>query len=238
MMTSEFTILAATAGSVAIIHTLTGPDHYLPFIVISKARNWKMKKTIWFTALCGLGHVGSSVLLGLIGIALGIAVGKLELIEGVRGSIVTYLFTAFGLAYLIWGIRKAFKNKPHTHLHSHSDSSHHEHEHTHHLEHTHIHERNKKVNLTPWILFAIFIFGPCEPLIPIVMYPAAKHNYGEMILVTALFSLITISTMIVLVTAASYGFKFLPMQKIERYSHALAGGTILICGLGMLFLGL
>ncbi len=237
-MTNEFIILIATAASVALIHTLTGPDHYLPFIVISKARNWKMKKTIWFTALCGVGHVGSSVLLGFIGIALGIAVEKLELFEGVRGSIVTWLFTSFGLIYMLWGIRKAYKNKSHKHLHFHSNESFHEHEHTHHYEHVHIHASTKKANITPWILFTIFIFGPCEPLIPIVMYPAAKHNFLEMIIVTGLFSLITITTMIVLVTAASYGFKFLPMKKIERYSHALAGGTIFVCGLGMLFLGL
>ena len=237
-MSSEFLILLATTASLALIHTLTGPDHYLPFIVISKARNWKMKKTIWFTALCGLGHVGSSVVLGLIGIALGIAVGKLEFFEGVRGSIISWIFTAFGLVYLVWGLRRAYKNRPHKHLHYHEDSSVHEHEHTHHHEHSHIHEKKEKVNLTPWILFTIFIFGPCEPLIPIVMYPAAKNNYFDMIILTLVFSLITIATMIVMVTAASYGFKFLPMKKIERYTHALAGGTIFVCGLGMLFLGL
>ncbi|MCX6226548.1 MAG: sulfite exporter TauE/SafE family protein [Bacteroidia bacterium] len=237
-MTNELIILVATTASVALIHTLTGPDHYLPFIMISKARNWKMKKTIWFTALCGAGHVGSSVLLGFIGISLGLAVEKLELFEGVRGSIVTWLFTSFGLIYMIWGLQKAYKNKIHKHLHFHDNDSIHEHDHTHHNGHVHIHESIKKANVTPWILFTIFIFGPCEPLIPIVIYPAAKHNYPEMIILTVLFSLITISTMIVLVTAAWYGFKFLPMQKIERYSHALAGGTIFVCGLGMLFLGL
>jgi nickel/cobalt transporter (NicO) family protein len=238
VMTNEFLILVATAASVALFHTLTGPDHYLPFIVISKARNWKLKKTIWFTALCGVGHVGSSVLLGLIGIALGIAVEKIELFEGVRGSIVTYLFTSFGLIYMIWGIRRAFKNKSHRHVHFHSNENAHDHKHSHHHEHTHIHESTKKANLTPWILFTLFVFGPCEPLIPIVMYPAAKHNYPEMIILTVIFSFITIATMIVLVTAASYGIKLIPMQKVERYTHALAGGAIFICGLGMLFLGL
>ncbi len=237
-MTEEFLILFVTTASIALIHTVTGPDHYLPFIVISKARSWKIKKTIWFTALCGLGHVGSSVLLGIIGIALGIAVGKLEFFEGVRGSIVSWLFTSFGLIYMIWGIRRAYKNKSHIHLHFHKNGSMHEHTHTHHKEHVHIHESKEKASLTPWILFTIFIFGPCEPLIPIVMYPAAKHNYSQMIILTIVFSLITITTMIVLVTAASYGFKFFPVKKLERHSHTLAGGTIFLCGLGMLLLDL
>ena len=238
-MTQELSLLLITTVSIAFIHTLTGPDHYLPFIVIAKAKKWSLAKTAWFTALCGVGHVGSSVILGFIGIALGIAVGKLELWEGIRGSLITYLFTAFGLVYFVWGIIRAVRNKPHNHLHFHNDGKPHLHEHTHHEEHIHVHETKEiKNNLTPWILFTIFIFGPCEPLIPLVMYPAAKHNYGSLILVTIIFSTITILTMLTLVLITSLGIKLLPMKAMEKYSHALAGGTILLCGLGMLFFGL
>ncbi|MFH0866425.1 MAG: hypothetical protein V1904_09520 [Bacteroidota bacterium] len=237
-MTQELSLLLITTVSIAFIHTLTGPDHYLPFIVIAKAKKWSLTKTAWFTALCGIGHVGSSVILGLIGIALGIAVGKLELWEGVRGSIVSYIFTAFGLVYFVWGIRRTLRNRPHKHIHFHSDGNMHHHEHTHHEEHLHVHEKKDKINLTPWILFTIFIFGPCEPLIPLVMYPAAKNNFGQLTLVTLLFSAVTITTMLILVMLTSYGIKLLPMKAMEKYSHALAGGTILLCGLGMLFLGL
>jgi sulfite exporter TauE/SafE len=237
-MTQELSLLLITTISIAFIHTLTGPDHYLPFIVIAKAKKWSITKTAWFTALCGIGHVGSSVILGFIGIALGIAVGHLEIIEGVRGSIISYIFTAFGLVYFIWGLRRAIRNKPHKHIHYHSDGHEHLHEHTHHEEHLHVHEKKEKTNLTPWILFTIFIFGPCEPLIPLVMYPAAKHNYGELTLVTVIFSIITITTMLSMVLITSFGIKFIPMKAMEKYSHALAGGTILLCGLGMLFLGL
>jgi nickel/cobalt exporter len=238
-MTQELSLLVITTISIAFIHTLAGPDHYLPFIVIAKAKKWSINKTAWFTTLCGIGHVGGSVVLGFIGIGLGLAVGKLQLFEGVRGSIVSYIFTAFGLVYLVWGIRRAIKNKPHKHLHFHSDGHEHQHEHTHHEEHAHVHEKKDKVNLTPWFLFIIFILGPCEPLIPLVMYPAAKHNYSELILVAGIFSIITIFTMLTLVLVTSFGIKLLlPMKALERYNHALAGGTILLCGLGMLFLGL
>lgn len=237
-MNQEFFLLLITTISVAFIHTLTGPDHYLPFIVIAKAKKWSLSKTTWFTALCGVGHVGSSVVLGFTGIALGIAVGKLELWEGIRGSIVSYIFTAFGLIYFVWGMRRAIRNRPHKHIHFHSNGNAHHHEHTHHEEHLHIHEKKDKINITPWILFTLFIFGPCEPLIPLVMYPAAKHNYGQLILVSSVFSIITILTMLTLVLVTSYGIKLLPMKAMEKYSHALAGGTILLCGLGMLFLGL
>jgi nickel/cobalt exporter len=237
-MTQELLILLMAAISIAFIHTLAGPDHYLPFIVISKAKKWSLAKTAWFTALCGIGHVGSSVLLGFIGIVLGIAVSKLEFIEGVRGSIISWIFTAFGLIYLVWGIKHSMRNKPHKHIHAHSTGNIHIHEHTHQEEHLHIHEKGEKINLTPWILFTIFVFGPCEPLIPLVMYPAAKNNYYELLVVTIIFSAVTILTMLSLVLSASYGIRFLPMKAMEKYNHALAGATIFLCGMGMLFLGL
>jgi nickel/cobalt transporter (NicO) family protein len=237
-MTQELSLLLGTTIAIAFVHTITGPDHYVPFTVIAQAKKWGRFKTIWFTALCGVGHVGSSIILGLAGIALGLAVNKIQLWEGIRGSVISYVFTAFGLIYLIWGLKRAYQNRLHTHLHLHKDDATHIHEHTHHQQHTHIHEDGTKLNLTPWILFTIFVFGPCEPLIPLVMYPAAKHDTKDLIIVTIVFSVITIITMIILVLLLSYGFKLMPMKFLERYSHALAGGTILLCGLGMLFLGL
>lgn len=237
-MNQELLVLLLTTISIAFIHTLTGPDHYLPFIVIAKAKKWSAKKTVLFTALCGLGHVGSSVALGLVGVFFGIAIHKIELWEGMRGSIISYVFTAFGLLYLLWGLRRAYRNKTHTHLHFHKDGSEHIHLHNHTNQHLHIHEQDNKINLTPWILFTIFVFGPCEPLIPLVMYPAAKNNTGVLILITAVFMAITISTMVVLVLLALYGIKFMPFSFLEKYNHAVAGGTIFLCGLGMLFLGL
>jgi nickel/cobalt transporter (NicO) family protein len=237
-MTSEFTLLLLTAISVAFIHTLSGPDHYLPFIMIAKARNWSLAKTSWFTVLCGLGHVGGSIVLGFIGIAFGIALAKLELFESVRGNMIAWLFTAFGLVYLVWAIYRVLRGKKHTHIHYHKNSNTHVHEHNHHAEHMHVHDEKSKAKITPWILFTIFVFGPCEPLIPIVMFPAAKHNWLQLAVVTGVFSIITILTMLTVVLVASFGIKFFPMKMMEKYSHVMAGSTILLCGLGMVFLGL
>ncbi len=237
-MNKELSILAFTAASMALIHTMAGPDHYVPFIVMAKARKWSMFKTSWITILCGFGHIGSSVILGFIGIALGIAVSRLQGLESFRGNIAGWAMIAFGLVYLFWGIRRAIKNKPHTHLHFHKDAYSHSHTHAHVDEHSHVHESEEKVNLTPWILFTIFVFGPCEPLIPLVMYPAAHGNMYGLLLVTAIFGAVTISTMLGIVLVASFGINVLPMRHLERYSHAIAGGTILLCGVAIQFLGL
>src|SRR5512136_361411 len=147
MISKEILVLMGTAASIGFVHTVIGPDHYLPFIVIGRARNWTLRKTLVVSFFAGLGHILSSVVLGFVGIALGIAVAKLEGVESVRGEIAAWLLIGFGFAYFIWGMRRAWKNKPHTHVHIHGiidepgndasqDSSHtpdaiHEHVHTH-----------------------------------------------------------------------------------------------------------
>lgn len=238
MMSREIVVLAGTAASLGLIHTILGPDHYLPFIVMSRARRWPLYKTLLISFLCGLGHILSSVVLGFLGIALGITVARLEGVESWRGSLATWLLIGFGLAYFVWGLHRALRRKPHAHPHLHPDNNEHDHAHTHQAEHFHLHGRTKRANITPWILFTIFIFGPCEPLIPLLMYPAAKHNLFGVVLVTLAFGLTTILTMLVLIALSSWGLSFLPLGRLERYAHALAGAMILISGLSVQFLGL
>jgi len=237
-MQIDSSVLYLTAASIGFFHTLLGPDHYLPFIVISKARKWSLLKTNIITFLCGIGHVGSSVLIGFIGILLGIAVNKLTPIETSRGSVSAWLMIAFGLVYFIWGLRKALKEKEHVHEHAHSDGTMHLHKHSHFKEHSHIHDKKSIKELTPWILFTVFIFGPCEPFIPILLYPAAQSNVFDILMVTLIFSSVTVGTMILIVTTSLLGFKLLPKLNLERFMHAIAGATIFLCGISIQFLGL
>ncbi|MBU0581178.1 MAG: sulfite exporter TauE/SafE family protein [Candidatus Margulisbacteria bacterium] len=236
-MSSEFYILMGLAASIGFGHTIMGPDHYLPFVMMSKARNWSFTKTSIITFLCGVGHVLSSVVLGLIGIALGIAVANLEFVESIRGELAAWFLIGFGFLYFIWGMRNAIKNKEHVHFHVHADGTKHIHTHAHETEHLHVHQENKK-DITPWVLFTIFVFGPCEPLIPLLMYPAAKGSVLEAILVAVIFSVVTISTMMVIVLAGSFGLKFVVMKRLEKYGSAIAGAVICLSGLAIKFLGL
>jgi nickel/cobalt exporter len=236
-MDNSIALLSVTAVSIGFIHTILGPDHYLPFIVLSRARNWSIRKTMLITFFCGLGHVLSSVVLGLVGIAVGISVTRLVSAESFRGNIAAWLFIAFGLVYMIISIRNLIKKRKHSHSHFHIDGEKHEHEHDHHKEHTHIHNKDL-TNTTPWILFLIFVFGPCEPLIPILMYPAAQHNIPGAVLVSLLFSAVTIGTMMSIVLAFNLGLNKINLKPIEKYSHLIAGAMIFFSGLAIQFLGL
>jgi nickel/cobalt transporter (NicO) family protein len=233
-MNEQIVVLTGTAAALAFTHTLFGPDHYLPFIVMSKARKWSTWKTIWVTLLSGLGHVGSSVVLGIIGIAFGLGISKIEIFEGFRGNLAAWAFILFGGIYFLYGIWRVYKKKQHSHPHVHEDGTLHIHDHKHAEGHDHVHKKN----ITPWVLFTIFVLGPCEPLIPVLMFPAAKENIGGLIMVTVVFSVITLATMLGIVLLASYGIKILPFGKLEKYTHAIAGATIMLSGLAIVFLGL
>ena len=235
---TSLSILLIAAASAGFIHTILGPDHYVPFIVMSKARQWSLKQTLFTTLCCGLGHVTSSIVIGFAGIALGYGISQIEGVESIRGNLAGWAFFVFGFAYMAWGIFKAIKNKPHAHIHFHEDGENHVHEHVHHAGHVHVHAKSSRT-LTPWVLFIIFVLGPCEILIPLVMVPAANHNTNGIIAISLLFSFITILTMCAAVTVGYYGLKFLPASnRIDRFMHAIAGATICLSGFAILFLDL
>ncbi|MDP7078705.1 MAG: hypothetical protein QF415_02360 [Candidatus Undinarchaeales archaeon] len=237
-MSEHLTVLAMTAASLGFLHTLFGPDHYLPFLVMSKARGWSRTRTLGITALCGLGHVLGSLMLGAVGIAAGLAVSRMEVLEGVRGDLAAWALIALGFVYAAWGLKQAFRDRTHEHAHAHVGGVEHEHVHTHHQAHTHAHLGTDAADVTPWVLFTVFVLGPCEPLIPLLMVPAAQQSLFGIIVVTAIFSVVTIITMLCTVSLGLAGVDRLPLGQLERFGHAIAGTTIGLCGASIVFLGL
>ncbi len=235
-MTNELLILAGTAASLGFVHTIMGPDHYLPFVAMAKIGRWSAAKTALITLCCGIGHVLSSVLLGFVGIALGLAVTRLEAVEAARGEIAAWLLIAFGLTYFVWGLHRAVRGKPHEHAHAHADGVH-SHEHGHSGDHAHAH-RDRAQTMTPWILFTIFIFGPCEVLIPLVMYTALKHGIVTVAVMSGIFGIATVATMLGVVMVSYLGLARLRTGPVERYSQAIGGLVVLLCGSAIKFLGL
>jgi ABC-type nickel/cobalt efflux system permease component RcnA len=237
-MNAEIELLMLTAVAIGFVHTVVGPDHYLPFVAMSAARNWTRRKTMLVTALCGVGHVTGSVLIGFVGIALGASLHRLQWLEGLRGDLAAWALIAFGLAYMAWGLKQAWRSRQHSHDHVHADGTRHRHAHGHHArdEHLHVHlqvDTDNVRSITPWALFVIFILGPCEALIPLLMYPASQHSGWGMVAVVAAFAVTTIVTMLVIVHLAVRGLERVPLASAERYSHALAGAALSLCGVGI-----
>lgn len=228
-------ILLVTAASIAVLHTILGPDHYVVFSVMGKARGWTLAKTLRVTLICGAGHVLSSMLLGGVGLLLGARLTSLAAFEGARGDLAGWMLLAFGLMYFAWGLRQAGRSTTHSHAHAHEDIVH-DHEHDHHSEHSHVHDEAGKT-VTPWALFIIFVLGPCEALIPLLMYPAAQQNSALVVSVALVFGVITMATMVAAVAITSLGIERLKLPTNSRWAHAVAGASVAICGAAVSFLG-
>ncbi len=200
---------------------------------MSRAQRWPLRRTIRVALVCGLGHVLGSVVLGCVGIAVGMGVFRLEKIEAFRGDIAGWLLIASGLIYLVWGVRHAIRCRPHTHAHVHIDGTIHSHEHSHVTEHVHIHSKEESKSRSPLLLFAIFILGPCEPLIPLLMYPAAKGHLFDVVLVTSIFAVGTLVTMLVAIVVCLRVVSLARLDRFERFGHAIAGAVVLACGVAV-----
>jgi nickel/cobalt exporter len=233
----EMHLLLVSAATLGVVHTLLGPDHYLPFIVLSRARKWTRSRTLWITFISGVGHVGSSVVLGVAGIGLGISLSRLEAIEADRGSLVGWMLIAFGVLYSAYGLYKFLNRGAHMHLPSFLLPKSLRNRHIHLDEEDPDHGKDAG-NLTPWILFLIFVFGPCEVLIPMLIYPAAEKSTLGIFLVAIVFGSATISTMLLVVLLGYHGFSLLKFRGKEHQLHLYAGLIILFAGVGMQFLGL
>jgi len=241
-------ILLGTALSLGAFHTLVGPDHYLPFIVLGRAEGWPLRKALFWTGICGIGHVLSSVLLGAVGMAAGVAVGELEAVEGTRGELAGLALLAFGALYFGWGMWRGLRGQPHSHVHVHRDGSVHTHVHRHegapaapaeHADTDHNDQRHVTTHRrTLWSLFIIFVLGPCEPLIPLVMFPASRHSVAGVALVSAAYGVATLAVMLSLVAVGYASTSAVRLRFMERYAHAMAGLAILASGAAIRFLGL
>ncbi|MBI4974880.1 MAG: hypothetical protein HZC19_03650 [Candidatus Omnitrophica bacterium] len=213
-MIKGYLLLLASTFSIAFLHALA-PDHWMPFAVIGKAQGWSKRKLVLVTFISGMGHVGSTILLGSIGILLGLNLWRLKGVESQRGQIALWLLIGFGIAYTIWGLKKA-----RDHRHEHIDA-----------------ESAKLRTTTLWALFAIFVLGPCEPLIPL-MFLATEYGWTGIFLTSLTFSIITIFMMVLQSLLASIGIQLIKHDIAERYAHVFAGIVIVLTGAFVMLLGI
>src|SRR5213594_3028688 len=63
-------VYLTAAGATAALHALI-PDHWLPFVLMGRARRWSVAKTLALASASGALHVILAVGLGLLTYALG-----------------------------------------------------------------------------------------------------------------------------------------------------------------------
>jgi len=203
-------VLLISALAVGVLHALA-PDHWLPFVALGSAQKWSRWRLTIITITAGLGHVSSSLLIGALGVLLGMTAERLEIWESARGNLVSFLLIGFGLAYMVWGIKNWERKRAHPHTHVKSVSY--------------------------WTLFTLIVFGPCEPLIPLV-FTGFSLGWSAVFLVSLVFGITTIAMMLVQVHLGALGVSLLRVSGLERASDVITGGVIATTGVAIRVLGI
>lgn len=216
--------LVATTVITAVVHTLI-PDHWLPFVLVSRTERWSRRRTISVTTLSALLHVIVSIALGLAIVLAGRGAGQavIGFAEGLE-SLTGWLLVTFGLVYMAWFLLRG------GHVHSFGM-------HPHHAPDDPVHplENPGRRPVTGYALALIVGFNPCILVVPIV-YGASRMSRGTVLAVALSFAVTTVVTMVGATLAGRHGTARLTSPFLTRYGEALSGGLIALTGLAVMLI--
>ncbi len=206
---SQILLAAATAAGIGFIHSLS-PGHWLPVVLVVKARKWKVPQALLGAFVAASGHILLSVGLAWIALKIGLQalVDDPELLE----SRAFLLMILFGAAYAIYSWR----------THSHCE------------EHAH-HGPEPKAKKAPWIFLFSVGFTPCVAVLPVIMGAGALGGVG--ISAAAIgFALGVVTAFGGAVILVSKGVLSLDHPLLEHYGDVVTGIAVMVLGAFLFFL--
>jgi len=229
-------ILIATVAAVGVLHTLV-PDHWAPIVMLARQQGWSVARTVQAAAIAGLGHVTSTLVLGLILWAAGAALATRY--GHVVDIVAAIALIGFGLwiAYQGWRETREGHGRPHlahSHLHTHGDGLEHIHSHEHEepgetardeAVHAHSHAAAGRTAL-------LLILGS-SPMIEGIPAFLAASTYGVALLaaMALMFAVATIVTYIVTCAVGIATLQRTSFGVLERYGEVLSGTLVAAVGI-------
>jgi len=237
MNSPVLTSVAVTGFTVAFFHAAI-PTHWLPFVLVARARGWTRSRTLAVVMFAGIGHVALTTLLGLViawlGFQLDEKIGRL------------FPFLAGGVLVLIGGYYfwRQWRGAGICHHHP-PGGQHEETEHCgHENDHSHWEDELKDTALVSqrrgdWAaisgLFVMLTLSPCEGFLPVYL-SAVQFGWRGFALLSAILAVATLAAMTLFTSLTFSGFERFRVQRFERYEAGMLGG--LFCALGLLIVWL
>jgi ABC-type nickel/cobalt efflux system permease component RcnA len=235
MNSPVLTTLAATGFTVAFFHAAI-PTHWLPFVLVARARSWSRAKTLAVTAFAGLGHIGLTTLLGLA-----IAWFGFQLDEKLGHAfplIAGGILIAIGIYYgwRQWrggGICHHVVAGSHHHAsedcgHEH-DESHWEHE----LKDSELVSKRRGDWAAISGLFMMLTLSPCEGFLPVYL-SGVQFGWQGFFTLSVILAVATLAGMLLFTWLTLVGLDKFELKNFERWEAGLLGG--LFCVLGLLLI--
>ena len=245
LLTQAGLALVLTTVLTAVVHTLI-PDHWLPFVLVSRAEGWSVRRTISMTMLSALLHVSLSIALGLVIVGAGVGAEKAVLGLGeALESITGWMLVVFGVVYMLWFLARG------GHSHSFGMHPHHRptdpdpadetprgapgvhHDHAGHAGHPRAEVRARRGRFSGYALTFIVGFNPCILVIP-CLYGAAQMSALTLAGVAVAFAASTVASMVAVTMLGLKGTARLTSPFLTRYGEAFSGGLIALVGAAVL----
>ena len=232
MLSLKSYLLLSTAVATALFHTLI-PDHWLPFVLIGRARGWTVRTTAMISGLSAMIHTALSIGLGLGAVKIGTASAHAIGETLARSSAV--LLILFGLLYAVWAWRKGGHFHPGGGLfHSSTKAPGCEgKEGDSHPEHLHYHADGEWIhgpNGHGGTYLAVIVgMNPCILVMPI-MLSSVEKGATTVALVIAAYSVTTIILMMGLSVAGVVGIRRIRLPGVARYMEMASGMVIALTG--------
>jgi len=237
MQSTVLTTVAATGFTVAFLHAAI-PTHWLPFVLVARARGWSRGKALAVTALAGIGHVLLTSLLGLVIAFFGFELDENfgEAFPWIAGGLLI-LFACFYLWRQVTGRGILHHHPP--------GSAHHADEHCgHERGNSHWQEELKGTPIVSkqageWAaisgLFVMLTLSPCEGFLPVYL-SGVQFGWRGFFLLSAILAVATLAGMTLFTWLALVGFERFRLKVFERYEAGLL--ALLFAVLGVLIITL
>lgn len=235
MNEAVLTTIAATGFSVAFFHAAI-PTHWLPFVLVSRARGWRRGKTLAVAAFAGLGHVALTSLLGLL-----IAWFGFQLQEQAE----RWFPIAAGGVLLLLGAIYFWRQWRGGVLHHHAPGGHHRaspacgHEHGQSHWDAELKESALGERQGDWSavggLFVMLTLSPCEAFLPVYL-SGVQFGWRGFFVLSGILAVATLAGMLVFTWLTLVGLDRFSVQRFERYEAALLGAIFTVLGLMLLLL--
>ena len=184
------------------------PTHWLPFVLVGRAQRWSAARSLAAVTAAGLAHVASTVLVGSLIVAAGLALDTV--VAGLLPWLSAALLFGFGGFYLI----RAMVRRPVTAGGPGMD----------------LVEPTVSHAAAFWGLVGVMALSPGEVLLPIYM-SASGEGVAALALLTLVFAVGTVAGMAVFTLLARAGASILKLERWARYEGAILGLALIAIGL-------
>jgi ABC-type nickel/cobalt efflux system permease component RcnA len=227
-------LLIFAVAAVGVLHTVV-PDHWVPIVLLARQRGWTKAQTARASLQAGIGHVVTTLIIGLAVWVAGVAVAtRFGQIVDLVASLALIGFGGW-IGISSWlELRRGSGHHHHHHDH-HDDHNHHDHEHDHNHSHQNAPEANghsagpKSGASSRLALLLILGSSPMVEGIP-AFFAAGKYGLTVILVMAVVFALSTIVTYVALCVYSAAGLQRLRLGPLERYGEVLSGAFIALVG--------